>query len=317
MPSELPSLPTRDPDGHKGTFGTVAIIGGCDRDGLMMLGAPLLAGRGALRAGVGLCRLCLPSSILAPALAALPAATGFAFQGTAPTQLPPSDAVVIGPGLGPAGEQSRAVFDLLKQLDRPAVIDADGLNALASGLRASRKLPDLSRCVLTPHPAEYARLAQACRLREDPIDPRARESAACAMADRLRTTVVLKGARTVVSNGSSIWVCSHGHACMATGGTGDVLAGVLGALLAQNEAAGWCMPLFDVARVAVDAHARAGEAWAEAHGASAGMLVEELADLIPTALRPLSSGGSRTTQAVEASPSQRAESGSYRPALRR
>lgn len=294
----VPSLPTRDPRGHKGTFGAVAVIGGCDRDGLTMLGAPLLAGRGALRSGVGLCRLCVPRTLLTPSLAALPAALGMGFDGVVPSSPPAADTIVIGPGIGPidgalpgsAVERYRPVFDLIKQFEVPAVIDADGLNAITAGLAAARKAPDLSRCVLTPHPGEYERLAIACRLREDPRDPRARESAAYALAQRLRTTIVLKGAGTVVSDGSSLWVCERGHACMATGGAGDVLAGVIGGLMAQNRAAGWSMSAFDLACVAVEAHARAGEAWAASHGAEAGMLVEELANLIPAALRPVGIG---------------------------
>ncbi len=282
----VPPLPERDRRGHKGTFGTVAIVGGCSRDGLTMLGAPLLAGRGALRSGVGMCRLCVPRPLLVPMLAALPAATGIGFEGVAPQALPKADAIVLGPGLGPVGENDRSVFDLIRQLDRPAVIDADGLNAIAAGLLAARKVPDLSRCILTPHPGEYARLARACRLNEDPLDPRARESAAYTLAARLRTTVVLKGAGTVVSDGSSIWVCQRGHPCMATGGAGDVLAGVLGGLIAQNAAAGWRMSDFDLACVAVEAHARAGEAWSANAGADAGLIVEELADRIPAALWP-------------------------------
>ncbi|MEO1535027.1 MAG: NAD(P)H-hydrate dehydratase [Planctomycetota bacterium] len=282
----LPSLPERDTLGHKGTFGTVAIVGGCDREGLTMLGAPLLAGRGAIRSGVGLCRLCVPRTLLTQSLAALPAATGVGFEGVAPSELPPCDAAVIGPGLGPVDERLRPVFDLIKQLEQPAVIDADGLNAIASGLLAARKVPDFSRCILTPHPGEYDRLARACRLKEDPRDPRARESAAYTLASRLGTTVVLKGAGTVVSDGSSIWVCQRGHPCMATGGTGDVLAGVLGGLLAQNVASSWDMSTFHVACTGVQAHAAAGEAWAKAHNANAGMLAEELADFVPESLRP-------------------------------
>jgi NAD(P)H-hydrate epimerase len=208
------------------------------------------------------------------------------FEDSAPDELPACDAAVIGPGLGPAGDRDRPIFDLIKRSDVPTVIDADGLNAIAAGVLANRKLPDLSRCVVTPHPGEYDRLAEAVRLREDPRDPRARESAAYSLAGKLGCTVVLKGSGTVVSDGSTLWVCDNGHPCMATGGTGDVLAGVLGGLLAQNAAAGWQMSPFDLACAGVQAHAAAGEAWARANRANAGMLAEELADLIPSTLWP-------------------------------
>jgi len=97
--------------------------------------------------------------------------------------------------------------------------------------------------------------------------------------------VVLKGAGTVVSDGIRTWTCTHGHPCLATAGTGDVLAGLIGGLAAQfapDQEAG--MSLFDVARLGVQAHAIAGEEWARKHTAQAGLLARELADELPAVL---------------------------------
>jgi NAD(P)H-hydrate repair Nnr-like enzyme with NAD(P)H-hydrate dehydratase domain len=226
------------------------------------------------------------------------------------------------------------------------VVDADALNAMA-------RIPDLARdlkasCVLTPHPGEFRRLADALNLDADPVAPSRRTAAAEALAQRVGCIVVLKGAGTVVSNGHDTWTCDAGHPCLATAGTGDVLAGLLGGLLAQwramshagtsiaprarpshppakpafadapglapvmstdqlmalaaaklGKAAPAAAPtaqapspaapltMLDVVKLGVLAHARAGEAWARARHASAGLLAEELADLIPPALEPL------------------------------
>ena len=105
--------------------------------------------------------------------------------------------------------------------------------------------------------------------------------------------VVLKGAGTVVTNGQETWVCPWGHACLATAGTGDVLTGLIAGLLAQHAGGGpgrgqgRGMSPLDLARIGVEAHARAGEAWAAGHGAQAGLLAEELADLLPGVLEGL------------------------------
>ncbi|MEM9661397.1 MAG: NAD(P)H-hydrate dehydratase [Planctomycetota bacterium] len=285
-PAHLLTLPTREAEGHKGTFGTLAVVGGCDRDGLTMLGAPVLAGRAALRSGVGLCRLCVPRSLVHAALTALPPATGYGFNGPAPASLPSADATVFGPGLGPIASNSHNVINLVCDAARPAVIDADGLAALAVRVQDSNDAPDLSGCVLTPHPGEFARVAMACGVGERPTNATSRIAAAHALAERLNTTVVLKGAGTVVADGSDVWVCQRGHPCMATGGTGDVLAGVIGALLAQNASAGWEMSPFSLACIGVEAHAIAGERWARESKAEAGMLAQELADLIAATLWP-------------------------------
>ena len=138
--------------------------------------------------------------------------------------------------------------------------------------------------MLTPHPGEYARLAKALSIDADPIDPVARPHAAERLAQRLGCVVVLKGHGTVVSDGHRTWTCAHGNDALAVGGSGDVLSGVVAGLLAQF---GPKLGLYDCARLAVEAHAIAGERWAARAGGTAGMLAAELAAEIPGALGTL------------------------------
>lgn len=320
-----PTLPARDPRGHKGSFGTVAVVGGCVSGGAMMVGAPALAALGALRAGAGLAKLVCPGPVLATALAVAPSATGLVLPTDASgaivgheaaamldSVLGGCDALVVGPGLGTDAEGRQGVqavaLRALQQDEVPVVVDADAINAMA-------RVPELTRdlhapAVLTPHPGEFRRLAEALRIRQDPTDPAQRPAGAAAMAQKLGCVVVLKGPGTVVTDGQRTWVCRRGHPCLGTAGTGDVLSGVIAGLLAQftgrinptlaglpeatRRALGHgsaTIDLFDAARAGVLAHAIAGERWAQTHGASGGLLAAELAGLVPGAVESLRPGG--------------------------
>jgi NAD(P)H-hydrate epimerase len=175
------------------------------------------------------------------------------------------------------------------------VVDADALTALAA-------TPELHRdfraaAVLTPHPGEFRRLAAALNITHDPAETSSRAAAAEALAQRLGCVVVLKGAGTVVSDGQRTWVCSAGGPVLATGGTGDVLSGVIAGVIAQYVAPahppraprppGRPLDLYDAARVAVQAHALAGERWSALHKASAGMLAPELGEFVPEVMEQM------------------------------
>lgn len=245
--ASLRKLPARPADSHKGTFGTVLVIGGSCAGEERMLGAPVLAARSALRSGAGLARAMVPQPMALAVLSCLPSMTALAMPVDGRGELiahecvamldaaiASADAIVIGPGLGNHASIEPLVLRTLQQSRVPVVVDADALNALT-------RIPDLSRdlkasCILTPHPGEFRRLADAFNLDADPIDPARRPAAAEALAQRLGCIVALKGAGTVVTNGHDTWTCASGHACLATGGTGDVLAGLLGGLLAQWRA---------------------------------------------------------------------------------
>ncbi len=248
-----PRLPRRDPLGHKGTFGTVAVIGGnaagLGRSGVrqavnlaqqrVMIGAPALAANAALRMGAGLAVMLLPAPILASALTIAPGATGVALPTNARGEILASDAaclldelllsthcLAIGPGLGGIDVASGAVDEgaaglVLRAVNQervPVVVDADALNhlahmpALATDLHAS--------AVLTPHPGEFRRLAESLKIEADPVHPATRPDAAAQLAQRLGCLVVLKGPRTVVTDGQRFYRNGTGTAALAVGGLG-------------------------------------------------------------------------------------------------
>ncbi|MGH7244348.1 MAG: NAD(P)H-hydrate dehydratase [Phycisphaerales bacterium] len=303
MTSSL-KLPARDPNGHKGTFGTIAVVGGCADARSRMIGAPAIAALAALRSGAGLARVLCPGPILNDVISITPSATGVELPTGAGGAIIPheaaeifdiytsgADSIVIGPGMGwaadpldPLAEGTRAlVLRAILHADVPLVIDADALTALAS-------TPDFARdfraaAILTPHPGEYKRLAAALSLPVPGEDDASRLAACEALARRVGCIVVLKGAGTVVSDGQQSWKCTHGHACLATAGTGDVLSGLLGGLLAQyaKATARHRLSIFEVACAGVQAHAMSGELWAK-ENAQAGLVARELADLLPSAL---------------------------------
>jgi NAD(P)H-hydrate epimerase len=307
----LPPLPVRDPRGHKGTFGTVAIVGGCALAETRMIGGPALSALAAFRAGAGLVKLAVPEPVMNAAITLAPSATG------APLPVDESGAIIahetsrvidrlvasseclaIGPGLGRGEGPIAASFRAINQEQTPVVVDADAINALA-------ELPEMHRdframAILTPHPGEFRRLAKSMGLSDDLATDDARMSAAESLARTLGCVVVLKGAGTVVSDGQRTWVNSTGNAALATAGTGDVLTGLIAALVAQfhkrplpagsrtitSEARGG-LSLFDCARLGVAAHGIAAEDWARDRGADFGMLASELADGLPPALARL------------------------------
>jgi NAD(P)H-hydrate epimerase len=256
--TRVPRLPARARDAHKGTFGTVLIVAGSTG----MLGAAILAARGALRGGAGLVRACLPNALRAPFTVAVPGATTLARSGAPRAWCKDADALVAGPGLGATAATRAAIRALLGAARGPCVLDADALNVLAPLRRA---LPRRAPLVLTPHPGEAGRLlgSDAKTVQAD------REGAALALSARAGHVVVLKGARTLVTDGARLFRNTTGNPGMASGGSGDVLAGLLGALLAQG------MEPFDAACLGVHAHGAAGDLVAR-RLSQAGLIAEDL-----------------------------------------
>lgn len=293
----IPPLPSRPRDGHKGTFGRVGIVGGSAANDPRMVGAPALAALGAARAGCGLVKIAAPAPILDAVLTLAPFATGLALPMAAdgPDPAPSAerfdelaasvDALCVGPGLGRSDGACALTLRAVLQEDAPAVLDADALNILADTPEFWRDLR--ARLILTPHPGEARRLLDALSLRADPAGDDAQRIQACVLlARRLGCVVVLKGAGTVISDGLRAWTCRAGHPCMATGGTGDVLAGIIASLIAQQHTDPR-PDLFALAQAGVQAHARAGEAWAADNHASGGMTPTDLADRIPAQIETL------------------------------
>lgn len=277
-------LPARPREGHKGTFGHVFVVAGS----LGRSGAALLASRAALRTGAGLTTLACPESVLTagearPAeIMTLPlpetAERTLAARALDPllAALKPAGAVAIGPGLSTQAETQAVIRELLARITVPMVVDADGLNALADHLEPLRRPhPPM---ILTPHPGEMGRLT---RLGSREVQRR-RIELAIDFARIHQVVLVLKGARTVVATPDGrATVNSTGNAGMATAGAGDVLTGVIAALLAQG------LPVDQAARLGVYLHGSAGDLIAAEHG-ERGMLAGDLVDRIPSALHRLS-----------------------------
>jgi NAD(P)H-hydrate epimerase len=267
-------LPRRDPAAHKGATGRVLVLAGSPGK----TGAAHLALLGALRGGAGLVTLAARAEVLPLSLAGRPEAMSVALPGAGP--LGPgdlasltnasrgADALVAGPGLYRGVETGRLLREWMAATGLPAVLDADALNALEADPTWLGQLG--SPVILTPHPGEMARL---CGLTVEAVqDDRIGLSAAKASA--WGAVVVLKGARTVVASpGLPAAVIPTGNAGMATGGTGDVLAGLCGALLACG------LGPFDAARVAAWVHGAAGDLVAARLG-ERGLLAGDLGEAI-------------------------------------
>ena len=254
------------------------VVGGNDG----MIGAPTLAGTAALRTGAGLVQLAVPRSILSACLTITPELIGLGLGKAAGKDAlleagEKADAIVIGPGLGRTPEAEARLVRLVR-LDKPMVIDADGLNILAS----MKKWPAWfkARAVLTPHPGEMARLGKLIGRTDVPPDDEGRIDIASAAAEAFGQVVVLKGERTVVADGRRVYVNHTGNSTLSKAGTGDVLSGMLGTFLGQG------VDRFDAACLAVHLHGRAGEV----AGATLGMrcaLARDVVDAIPGAIAEL------------------------------
>jgi NAD(P)H-hydrate epimerase len=232
-----------------------------------MSGAAALAGRAALRAGAGLVRVAIPKTIL-PIVASiepsfttilLPEDNAGRIAASAVNiilnLIPDNDCIAFGPGLGITQGVSSVLQRLLEQKGLRLVIDADGLNNLS-------KINDWPRrskagIILTPHPGEMKRLWAELFRTHLPTD---RKIQAIQMANKTGTTVVLKGKSTIVTDGEKIYVNKTGNPGMATGGTGDVLTGVITALVGQG------LSNFDAAVFGVYVHGLAGDIAAKKFG---------------------------------------------------
>ena len=268
--------PPRAPDAHKGDAGRLLVVAGSAGK----TGAAHLALTGALRGGAGLVTLAARAEVMPLALAGRPEAMSTALPGDGPlgradlqvllALAGDADAIALGPGIPRGRETAELVRALLQRARKPAVVDADGLNALAE---APAELAGLGiPLLLTPHPGEMARL---CGTTAEVVQSD-RIGIAAAKAREWKATVVLKGARTVVADPEGPpAVVPCGNPGLATGGTGDVLAGLCGALLAGG------LPPPAVARVGAFVHGRAGDLAARRFG-ERGLVAGDLGEVIGT-----------------------------------
>jgi len=277
----VPKLKPRAPDAHKGDFGKVAIIAGS----LGMSGAAALAGRSALRAGAGLVRVAIPRSILPIVASIEPSFTTVPLSEDSSGKISPkaintildiideNDCLAFGPGIGLSGSVRFVLETLIKQEKLRLLIDADGLNNLSKIKNWPQK--NKANLILTPHPGEMKRL-WAGFLRQE-LPPNRREQAV-QLAQNTETTVVLKGAGTVVTDGQKVYTNKTGNPGMATAGSGDVLTGVITALAAGG------LNNFDAAVLGVYIHGLAGDIAAEKIG-QVSLIATDIVEALPKAFK--------------------------------
>lgn len=271
----LSLLPDRSPWGHKGDFGKLLLL--CGSRGYT--GAAFFAAMGALRSGAGLVFLGVPESIYGieavklnePVIFPLPDIDGRLSAGAVPeilSRLPRMDAVLVGPGLGQSEGTLAVVRAVLEKAECPVVVDADGINVLRAhrDLLRGRKLPT----ILTPHDGEFARLGGI--IGED------RMAAAAALADDLGCVVLLKGHETCVTDGVDGYINPTGNPGMAVGGSGDVLAGIITALLGAG------LPPLEAAACGAWLHGAAGDRCAAELG-QYGMLPTDMLSALPRLMK--------------------------------
>jgi ADP-dependent NAD(P)H-hydrate dehydratase / NAD(P)H-hydrate epimerase len=295
-------LPERPARGHKGTFGKVLVIAGS----IDYAGAALLVCRAAGRAGAGLVTLAVPESLQPLFAAKVVDATTMALPEDDVEEVDPEpaiarildhdhDAIVLGPGLKPGLATTELVRMLLVAPDDahapPLVLDAEALRSVAT--MGEWWAGTLRSCVMTPHPGEFARLRAGSGVGADgdgdlSDDDDARRTAATAAAAAWGQVVVLKGARTVIAEpDGTVTVAPFENPALASGGTGDVLSGVIGALLAQGMAPG------PAARLGVYLHGAAGDMVRDRLG-DAGLLASDLPDALPIVRKRLTAIAERS-----------------------
>jgi len=315
--TQLPPPPQRPDDAHKGTFGRVLIIGGSvGMSGAAALAgmSALRGGAGLVFVAVPKTVLPVVASLEASYLTIpLPDDDAGRIRGKAESQLqeliPQHDAVAVGPGIGRSKKLTPLVGNLFVSADVPMVVDADGLNALAevsewdedngmatlprrAGWRAARRQPagdsdnpdaDASGSpgssparILTPHPGEFARLIGS----DIKTVQNRREELAVKYASQNGVVLVLKGPRTLVTDGRRVYENTSGNCGLATGGTGDVLTGLTTALLGQG------MPAFEAAHLGVYLHGLTGDLAAD-ELSQPGMIASDVVRFLPAAWKRL------------------------------
>ena len=274
IPDDLPRLASRAVESHKGDYGRALLVGGSRG----MCGAIALSGMATLRSGAGLVKLAVPENCLDTVAQFDPCYMTASLDQDDQGRIASSSleaihelaqtatCVALGPGLGRSEGLTKLVGWLYRILPQPMVIDADGLNALAASAGALSH-PGGPR-ILTPHPGEYARLQAA----------HSPEATATALAAQYGLVVVLKGHRTLVTDGKQEFHNTSGNPGLAKGGSGDVLTGVITALICQD-----LKPL-DAARLGAFTHGVAGDIAAEKLG-HIGMTAVDLIEALPEAWR--------------------------------
>ena len=248
LDAEIKSLwKNRDEDTHKGDFGKIAIVGGS----LGMTGSSYLSSNAALKAGAGLVYNIVPREIfdIMSIKYIEPIAKSFDDLDEMEKFLDGIDAIAMGPGMG-LGEYAKGVFEKIIKTEKNLLIDADGLNILSKNLNLLEERKDFTT-ILTPHEGEFARLT-GLSLEEIKNN---RQRLAVDFAKKYKLILVLKGHKTIVTNGERVYINKTGNSGMASGGSGDVLTGIISAFMKNYD-------LFDAARLGVYVHGLSGDVYA-------------------------------------------------------
>lgn len=262
---------------HKGQCGRVLIIAGS----VGMAGAAVLAARGALKSGAGLIRIAAPEELFDILQTAVPQATCMSISEVISLRSAEIyKAIAIGPGMGVDEKNYFLIKEILREYDGPVVLDADGLNSLA---RFDENLENIrqrkSPTILTPHPGEADRLLAA--LGENSVKILGRIKSAELLAEKTGAVVLLKGAGTLVTfKGNGTYINTTGNPGMATGGSGDVLTGVIAAIAASGVEA------FSAVKAGAFIHGMAGDIAEERHG-QWGMTSVDIEEALPAAFKKI------------------------------
>ncbi|MCD7897216.1 MAG: NAD(P)H-hydrate dehydratase [Planctomycetaceae bacterium] len=278
--NELPPLPNRMADSHKGDYGRVLIIAGSAG----MTGAGAMASIASLRSGVGVVLWALPKSLNSIAESMFPEIMTLPIPDT-PSGAPAMDAreilveaaretncVVLGPGLPVAGDTGELMRLLIPEIFPTLIIDGGAFSAIGTEFMIIRKRQGPT--ILTPHPGEMGRITgkTSAQVQEK------RQEFAVKYAKHSGAIVALKGKGTIVTDGNSVYVNQSGNAGMSTAGSGDVLCGVISALVGQG------LPPFDATKLGVYLHGLAGDIAAEELGMH-GVIASDIAARLPAAFR--------------------------------
>lgn len=281
--TSLPSLPPRSLDSHKGDYGRALLIGGSRG----MAGAIALAGMACLRSGAGLVRIAAPDNAVDTIAAFEPSYmvtpllcddvsgdfVASRTQGELEKRLDWATCIAVGPGLGRSAEKTKLVRWIYQTAKHPLVVDADALNALAEDPRELET--HAGPRILTPHPVEFARLSGV------QADSRAAQIAAARkLAKEQKVIVLLKGQHTFITSGSEEALNQTGNPGMATGGCGDVLTGIITALVCQG------LSPFDAAVLGAHVHGLAGDLAASELG-QVSLIASDLVRFLPRAFQQM------------------------------
>ena len=278
--NDLSRMPRRTDESNKGTYGRLLCVCGS----LGMCGAAYLAAKAAYRSGAGLVEILTVKENLIPLQTSLPEAVISVYDSVNPdldavtSAAERADAIVIGCGLGRKDTSRKVLGAVLRSTEKPCVIDADALNIFSANPTLKKYL---NGRIITPHPAEFSRLTGYAI--EDIL--RDAEKMSYEFARKYGTVCLIKRHETAVSDGKDVYVNKSGNSGMATAGSGDVLSGIIGGILAQNKNGE--LSLFEATCLGTYIHGKGGDIAAKALGEYS-LMASDIIDALPEILKNIS-----------------------------